>query len=94
MDRYIGKLTVFFDDPFWVGVFEVISDGKLSVCKITFGAEPKDYEVYEYIQKNYFKLNFSPVVSAEVKNIARNPKRMQREVKKLMHNSGMGTKSQ
>ena len=52
MDRCIGKLTVFFEDPFWVGVFEVISDDKLAVCKITFGTEPKDYEVYEYIQKN------------------------------------------
>lgn len=36
-------LTVYFEDPFWVGVFERIDDGKLSVCKVTFGAEPKDY---------------------------------------------------
>ena len=85
---------MFFEDPFWVGVFESISCGKLSVCKITFGAEPKDYEVYEYIQKNYFKLNFSPVVSTEVKHIARNPKRAQREAKKLINDSGIGTKSQ
>ena len=42
MDKSIGKLTVYFDDPFWVGVFEHIEDEKLSVCKITFGAEPKD----------------------------------------------------
>jgi len=40
---------VFFEDPFWVGVFERIEDGKLSVCKVTFGAEPKDYEVWDYI---------------------------------------------
>ena len=24
MDRISGKLTVFFEDPFWVGVFEII----------------------------------------------------------------------
>ena len=24
MDESIGKLTVYFDDPFWVGVFEHI----------------------------------------------------------------------
>ena len=36
-----ATLTVFFDDPFWVGVFERIEDGKLFVCKVTFGAEPK-----------------------------------------------------
>ncbi len=39
MDKVSGKLTVFFEDPFWVGVFERVSDGKLSVCKVTFGAE-------------------------------------------------------
>mgnify|MGYP002508830665 CR=1 FL=1 len=41
MDKVSGKLTVFFEEPFWVGVFECVSDGKLSVCKVTFGAEPK-----------------------------------------------------
>ena len=69
---------------FWVGVFERICDGKLSVAKVTFGAEPKDYEVQEYIQKCYFSLKFSPVVETVVKDIKRNPKRMQREAKKQM----------
>ena len=32
MDKSIGKLTVYFDDPFWVGVFEHIEDEKLFVC--------------------------------------------------------------
>ena len=48
MDKVSGKLTVFFEEPFWVGVFERVSDRKLSVCKVTFGAEPKDYEVYDF----------------------------------------------
>lgn len=94
MDNCIGRLTVFFENPFWVGIFEVISDGNLSVCKITFGAEPKDYDVYEYIKKNYFKLNFSPAVETELKHTARNPKRIQREIKKQLQSSGIGTKSQ
>ena len=51
MDKVSGKLTVFFEEPFWVGVFERISDGKLSVCKVTFGAEPKDYELDDFILK-------------------------------------------
>ena len=49
MDRASGKLTVFFEEPFWVGVFERVTDGQMSVCKVTFGAEPKDYEVLEFI---------------------------------------------
>ena len=88
------KLTVYFAEPFWVGVFERICDGKLSVAKVTFGAEPKDYEVQEYIQKCYFSLKFSPVVETVVKDIKRNPKRMQREAKKQTMETGIGTKSQ
>ena len=72
MDKVNGKLTVFFEEPFWVGIFERIEDGKLSVAKVTFGVEPKDYEVQEYIQKCYFSLKFSPVVETVVKDIKRN----------------------
>ena len=94
MDKVNGKLTIFFEEPFWVGIFERIEDGKLSAAKVTFGAEPKDYEVQEYIQKCYFSLKFSPVVETVVKDIKRNPKRMQREAKKQMLEIGIGTKSQ
>ena len=94
MDKVNGKLTVYFEEPFWVGVFERIEDGKLSVAKVTFGAEPKDYEVQEYIRKYYSSLKFSPAVDTVVKDIKRNPKRMQREAKKQMQETGIGTKSQ
>ncbi len=94
MDKVSGKLTVFFDAPFWVGVFERVSDGKLSVCKITFGAEPKDYEVYDFVLKNYYRLRFSPAVATDVKEAGRNPKRIQREVRKQVQNTSIGTKSQ
>ena len=39
MDSTSGKLTVYFEDPFCIGVFERISDGKLTACKVTFGAD-------------------------------------------------------
>ena len=94
MDKVSGKLIVFFEEPFWVGVFECVSDGKLSVCKVTFGAEPKDYEVYEFVLKNYYQLQFSPAVATGVKEASRNPKRVQREVRKQVQNTGIGTKSQ
>ena len=94
MDKVSGKLTVYFEVPFWVGVFERVRDGKLSVAKVTFGTEPKDYEVQEYIQKCYFSLKFSPAVDTVVKDIKRNPKRMQREAKRQMQETGIGTKSQ
>ena len=94
MDKVSGKLTVFYEEPFWVGVFERVSDGKLSVCKVTFGAEPKDYEVYNFVLKNYYRLRFSPTVAADVKEAGCNPKRVNREVWKQVQNIGIGTKSQ
>ena len=89
-----GKLTVFFEDPFWIGVFEQISEGKLSVCKVTFGAEPKDYEIYDFVLKNYYRLRFSPAVATAVKETNRNPKRIRREVRRQVQTVGIGTKSQ
>ncbi|MCI9590878.1 MAG: YjdF family protein [Lachnospiraceae bacterium] len=94
MDKVSGKLTVFFEAPFWVGVFERVSNGMLSACKVTFGAEPKDYEIYDFVLKNYYQLRFSPAVATDVKEAGRNPKRVQREAQKQIQNTGIGTKSQ
>ena len=88
------SLTVFFDEPFWVGVFERVDGGKLYVCKVTFGAEPKDYDVFEFILRRYYKLTFSPSVQTEVRQKADNPKRRLRNAGKQMERSGVGTKSQ
>jgi hypothetical protein len=89
-----GKLTVFFDEPFWVGVFELCDNGRLSVCKITFGAEPKEQEIYEFILRHYTELRFSQEVDIRQRKTADNPKRRQRNARKLMERSGIGTRSQ
>ena len=94
MDRISDKLAVFFEDPFWVGVFERITNGKLSVAKVTFGAEPKDYEVLKFINRYYYHLQFSPSVHTVVKETKKNPKRAQSEAKKQTLEVGIGTKSQ
>mgnify|MGYP002626079924 CR=1 FL=1 len=94
LERVSSKLTVFFEDPFWVGVFERVSCGKLSAAKVTFGAEPKDYDVLEFINRNYYKLQFSPEIEAVVKDTRKNPKRVQRDAKKQTLEVGIGTKSQ
>ena len=94
MGKVSDKLTVYFEEPFWVGVFERIEGEHLSVAKVTFGAEPKDYEVYEFVLKHYYGLRFSPAVATDVKEVRRNPKRIQRDVKKQLQETGIGTKSQ
>ena len=94
MGEVRSKLTVFFEDPFWVGVFERYENKRLSVSKVTFGLEPKDYDVYEFVQRNYYSLQFSPAVAAVVKETKSNPKKVQRDIKKSLARNGIGTKSQ
>ena len=50
MDKVNGKLTVFFEEPFWVGIFERIEDGKLSVAKINDSGS-----ILEWYKKNQRK---------------------------------------
>lgn len=94
MEKAFLQLTVYFEEPFWVGVFERVSGGKLSACKVTFGAEPKDYEVWAFVLKHYYELKFSPAVRADARRAPGNPKRRQREAKRQVQTSGVGTKSQ
>lgn len=95
MQKNESRLTVYFDGVFWVGVYERISNGRLEACKITFGSEPKDYEVFRYLLQNWRNLRFSPPVDvSEAQEKRLNPKRMRRMVKKQLEAHGTGTKSQ
>lgn len=90
-----SKLTVFFDDPFWVAVYEKTDGKRLTAARAVFGAEPKDYDVYAYFLRNWNRLRFSPPVSAgrkEAKFIS--PKRMQRAIRHQISAPGAGTKAQ
>ncbi len=90
-----SRLTVYFDPPFWVGVYERVSDGQLEAAKITFGAEPKDYQVYELMLKRWSRLVFSPPVNVSgVTARPQNPKRVQRAIKAQLSQRGTSTKSQ
>ena len=94
MDRVHVTFTVFFEDPFWVGVLESAAEGKQKACKITFGAEPKDYEIHRFLLENYHRLRFSPAVAVKEQKPSQNPKRVQRELRKQLRDTGVGTRSQ
>ncbi len=94
MDKQFCNLTVFFEEPFWVGVFEITSAGKMAVCKVTFGAEPKDYEIYDFVLQHFNSMHFSTTVAVAPPKISANPKRLQREIRKSLQNVGIETKSQ
>lgn len=89
------KLTIYFDDPFWVGVFERIDFGLLETSRVVFGVEPKDYEVYAFVLENYYKLKFSRAINVEINSEKYiNPKRLQRRIRKETSATGVGTKAQ
>lgn len=95
MEVSASKLTVLFEEPFWVGIYERQSGGVYEVCKITFGAEPKEPELYAYFLKNWANLRFTPALYTEAAAKQRqNPKRMRREIARALQHSGIGTKAQ
>lgn len=94
MERSSIALTVLFDTPFWVGIFERVESRQLTVAKVTFGAEPKDYEVHNFVLRHFYDLKFSPAVTAEEHHASKNPKHRQRAARKQMQETGIGTKSQ
>ena len=75
------ELDVFFEDPFWIGVFYLNGDCERFVERVVFGNEPKDGEVYNYILYHSQNLSFKAVCQLKVKSKPKNPKRMLRIIK-------------
>lgn len=95
MTRVSAKLTIVFEKPFWVGIFERSYDHNIEVAKVTFGAEPKDYEVYEFILSHFHQLHFSPPITDNLSwHKKLSPKRLQRLAKKQASETGIGKKAQ
>ncbi len=90
-------LTVYFDDPWWVGVIEDETDGALKVCRYVFGSEPGNGEILEFVQRDLLRLleqtTFSVESSAEpVRRV--NPKRANREAARQLQTQGVLSKAQ
>ena len=75
-------LTVLYEDPFWVGIFERQSSEGYSVARTIFGAEPTNPEVYIFVLKRFYTLHFSEPFQEYVPAVKKkNPKRLKREAK-------------
>ena len=95
MKTIVSKLTILFEDPFWIGLYEIEDENAYSVCKIMFGSEPKDFEVYDFILKSWHKLRFYQTKNDLFTSEKRiNPKRLQRMINKQLSSTGIGTKAQ
>lgn len=90
-----SRVTVLYAAPFWVAVYERVEDDRYMVCRIPFGAEPKDCEVYAYLLRHWNFLSFSPPIKADDGRERRvNPKRMHRDIRRQLQPKGLGTQAQ
>ena len=88
-------LTVYFEPPFWAGLFERWEGEHYSVSKLTFGPEPRDAEVWERVLREYDRLPFSPGIPAERRAEPMSPKWARREARRQMKGlPRTGTKAQ
>lgn len=95
MERGYAQLTVYFEDPFWVGLYERRQGGTYAVCRIVFGPEPRDQEVYDLLLGQWHRLHFTPAMEAAAPVERKvSPKRMQRAIARQLQTPGSGTKAQ
>ncbi|MFD0704116.1 YjdF family protein [Slackia equolifaciens] len=92
----MSKLTVRFEDPFWVGIIEVESEGDYRVARHVFGAEPTTPEVLRFVCDKWRELRFTDGIQIQVEQAKRvNPKRLRRMIEKEIRSSARrGTKAQ
>lgn len=92
----ISKLTVRFEDPFWVGIIEVEDGGSYRVARHVFGAEPTIPEILRFVCDKWRELRFTDDIQIQVEQTKRiNPKRLRRMIEKEMRsNAYRGTKAQ
>ena len=93
MDRNV--FTVLFQPPFWVGIAERWEEKGYSAARVVFGAEPTDAQLYQWLERGWHRLDFSPAAEGERPVRERkNPKREQREARAATRAQGMSTKAQ
>ena len=94
MSRNKSRLTVFFEEPFWVGVFEQETDGVICAARVVFGAQPTDAEVFEFVLRHADRLRYGPPVEGRLSRETANPKKRRREAARETAQRGIGTRSQ
>ena len=95
METGYTTITVRFEAPFWICLYERGDLESCQVCRHIFGAEPRDQEVYAFLLENWRRLKFSPPVPLEAPaGRTVSPKRARREARRQTRPSAMGTKAQ
>lgn len=78
------QVVVCLENNIWVAIFERNDAGKYAVARQIFGSEPTDPELHNFITEHYQLLKFTEPKYFNLTVKRKNPKRMKREVKKVM----------
>jgi hypothetical protein len=78
------------ENSLWVGIFERNDNEGYAVARQIFGNEPTDPELYEFISANYHLLKFTTPQNFRLVIKRKNPKRLKREVRKIMDKAKSG----
>jgi hypothetical protein len=86
--------TVFFEDPFWVGVLEENYDGINYMGKHIFGAEPSNSELLNFYVYEFDKIKKIKIGETNIKTKKISFKKSLNKSKQVQNKIGIGTKSQ
>jgi hypothetical protein len=93
----MGTFSVFYDGQFWVGVAEREQQGAVEIARVVFGpGEPRDFELTAWARDCFHLLAFRRVdlVADQANEVARNPKRRQREAARALATPPLSTRAQ
>ncbi|TAK76764.1 MAG: DUF2992 family protein [Gammaproteobacteria bacterium] len=91
--KYTIKVTVLLENSFWVGLFERNDAEGYAAARKIFGGEPTDAELYDFVLTHFDELKFTAPQDFELVIKRKNPKRMQREVRREMEKAKKGLSS-
>jgi hypothetical protein len=88
--------NVFFEDPFWVCIFQREINGYVQVSRVVFPKEPTDSQILEFIFDKYSFLSFSKPIAFNSSGTIKKTsvKRKIKEAKREMGRNTIGTKAQ
>lgn len=92
------KLSVLFEDPFWIALLEDERDGLLYAVRHVFGSEPSSEELYEFIRSPQYgslveRMTIGLPVNQKSAGKRINPKRRQRQIKREKERVGVSSQS-
>ena len=58
------KFTLYFEDPYWVGLIEQTSENLIQMGRIVFGAEPSNAELKEFVLHRFSSVALRPVAES------------------------------